>query len=187
MNLASRAPRARLLTVLFLACALALPTGCGPLLVGPASPHPNVLIPDDAAPGAIVLAPGIADAFVLPRSPGLRAISVVGWRTTLEAGFHDAFPSGRGGRTLEILAAELSFSPAALGPGGVTGGVVGHDPLQAPARATRPARRRIGILAGTARAREMVVHPRAVTDNASKAVEALYETLAAELLGKRGG
>jgi hypothetical protein len=99
--------------------ALAALTGCWHLAVGPAAPRPNVMLAQDKTPAALLLDPGIPDAFVIPGTGSVNSVPVRGWRGTLEAGFRSAFPPGSPtGRTLELIEAELTFAPAAVGFGG---------------------------------------------------------------------
>jgi hypothetical protein len=172
---------------LFLAPAVVL-TGClmgmgSNLGVEPASPRPNVLVAADKTPSALILAPGITDDFVIPPTGSVHQVPVHGWRQTLDAGFHSAFPAGGSGRKLELMEAELAFSPAAVGMGG-TRAVVAT--IRFKARLLDASGSELGVVAGTAAAKEADVSPTvpAMTDNAAKAVESLYEGLTAELLAK---
>lgn len=169
------------LSALFSSCVLTLmllATGCV-LNVGPASPHPNVMVHASEAPAALVLAPTIAESFVIPGTGSINQVNVTGWRTTLETGFHNAFPAESGsGRQLELLQAELGFSPRAVGRGG-TAAVSAN--IRFKARLVSRSGEELGVLAGTAQAREAITRPSGMTDNASKAVEAMYEMLTEEL------
>ena len=171
----------RMLATLVFASAT-LVAGCWNLAVGPASPRPNVVLAQDKTPGTIVLAPAIPDEFVIPHNASVNEVPVRAWRQTLEAGFKNAFPSG-GGRKLELLSAELSFSPAAVGRGG-TAAVVAT--IRFKARTLNASGKELMVFAGTVQAREANVSAseEGMTDNASKAVEAMYEMLTAELLAK---
>jgi hypothetical protein len=172
----------RLLATLVVASAT-LVAGCWHLAVGPSSPRPNVVLAEGKTPGEILLTPGVSDDFVIPGNASVNQIPVHGWRQTLEAGFHNAFPSGAGKRKLELLSAELTFAPAAVGRGG-TAAVVAT--IRFKARTLDGSGKELGVVAGTVQAREPNVSPTeaGMTDNASKAVEALYEMLTAELLAK---
>jgi hypothetical protein len=174
----------RLLAPLFIISVLLIP-GCwfSNLAVSPASPRPNVMLAEAKTPASLVLAPDIANDFVIPQNASMNAVPVHGWRQTLEAGFHNAFPSGSAGRKLELFSAELTFAPAAVGRGG-TAAVVAT--IRFKARVLDPSGKELAVLAATAVAREANVSPSeaGMTDNASKAVEALYEVLTAELLAK---
>jgi hypothetical protein len=169
------------LSALFPSCVLALAllaTGCV-LNVGPASPHPNVMVHANEAPTALVLAPTIQESYSIPRTGSINQVNVTGWRTTLETGFHNAFPAdGASGRQLEILQAELGFSPRAVSQAG-TAAVSAN--IRFKARLLGPSGEELGVLAGTAQAREATTSASGVTDSASKAVEAMYEMLASEL------
>ena len=158
-------------------------TGCGHLAVGPASPRPNVIVAPEKAPVSLVLAPTVPDDFVIPDSGSVNEVPVKSWRQTLTAGFQSAFPRGGVGRRLEILQAELSFGPAAVGRGG-TAAVIAQ--IRFKARLFDETGNEIGALAGTSHAREANVSASeaGMTDNATKAVESLYEVLATELIAK---
>lgn len=170
-------------TVLAVLTSAVILTGCWNLAVGPASPRPNVVVAQEKAPGALVLGPVIHDEFVVPHTASVNEVPVKGWRGTLERGFQSGFGSLHGTRKLEILEAELTFAPAAVGPGG-TGAVVAL--IRFKARVSDASGKELGVLAGTARAREAntSASEEGMTDSASKAVEALYEMLTAELLAK---
>ncbi len=159
---------------------------CGHLVVGPAVPRPNVMLAAVKVPAELVLAPTVPDAFVIPGTGSVNAVPVTGWRGTLDAGFKNAFASpGKDGRKLEILMAELSFGAAVVS--GQFGTVAVTAAIRFKARLLDASGRELGALAGTAPARESngSPTPAGMTDNAAKAVEALYETLAAELLAKQ--
>jgi hypothetical protein len=171
-------------SMLFLCFAVFGLAGCWHLAVGPAAPRPNVMLAQDKTPAALVLDPGIADTFVIPGTGSVNSVPVRGWRGTLEAGFRSAFPPGSPtGRKLELIEAELTFAPAAVGFGG-TAAVRAN--IRFKARVLDASGKEIGVLAGNAAAREANVSASeaGMTDNASKAVEALYEVLATELLAK---
>jgi hypothetical protein len=158
--------------------------GCVPLSVGPGSPRPNVIVAPDKVPAAIVLDPAIRDEFVIPGTGSVRDVTVRSWRTTLTTGYQNAFPTAGGsGRRLVLLKADLSFGPAAVSSSG-TSAVVAAIRYQA--RLLDSSGNELGAIAGNAEAREVNTSPReaAMTDNASKAVDALYEALAANLLSK---
>jgi hypothetical protein len=181
LDLEAKCPRMKpsaLLSACLLAMAFAL-AGCV-LNVGPSSPRPNVMIRASDAPTELTLAPNIQESYVIPRSASINQVNVTGWRTTLEAGFHNAFPSGdaQSGKRLEILEADLSFSPRAVGEGG-TAAVSAN--IRFKARLVGPSGEELGALAGTAQAREAITNVNGTTDNASKAVEAMYELLVAKL------
>jgi hypothetical protein len=172
----------KLVSSVLLACAVGL-AGCWHLAVGPAAPRPNVMLAQDKTPAALVLDPGIPDVFVIPGTGSVNKVPVRGWRGTLEAGYRSAFPAGSTGRTLELIEAELTFAPAAVGFGG-TAAV--RATIRFKARVQDASGKEIGVLAGNVAAREANVSASeaGMTDNASKAVEALYEALATELLAK---
>src|SRR5581483_10936065 len=87
--------------------------GCWHLEVGPASPRPNVMLTPDRVPAALVLAAAVSNDDVIPATGSVNEVPVHGWRQTLETGFHNAYGTpGVLGRKLEILEAELTFSPA---------------------------------------------------------------------------
>ncbi len=159
-----------------------LVAACGHLAVEPSSPHPNVMLPANKVPGTLVLAPEITENFTIAGNASVNEVPVRGWRSTLTAGFRNAFPSGaEGGPKLELIEANLSFAPAAVGSGG-TAAVVAT--IRFKARVIDRTGER--ALAGTVRAREAntSASEAGMTDNASKAVEALYEALAGGLLQK---
>jgi uncharacterized lipoprotein YbaY len=158
------------------AAALLL-SGCS-LNVGPSSPHPNVMVRANDAPAALVLDPSIQESFVIPRTGSINPVNVTGWRTTLENAFHNAFPEGNGGRKLEILQAELGFSPRAVSQAG-TAAVSAN--IRFKARLVSATGDELGVLAATAQAREAVTNVNDTTANAAKAVEAMYEMLASEM------
>lgn len=169
-------------SLLFSLCLFAialLDIGCV-LNVGPSSPRPNVLMHASDAPAGLVLAQGVQETYVIPRTGSINQINVSGWRTTLEAGFHNAFPTetAQNGRQLEILQAELGFSPRAVGPGG-TAAISAN--VRFKARLLGPSHEELGIFVGTAQAREAITSVSGTTDNASKAVEAMYELIANEI------
>jgi hypothetical protein len=167
-----------LLTVSIFAATLGL-AGCA-LSVGPSSPHPNVMINATDAPSALVLADNIQEIYVIPGTGSVNPVNVTGWRTTLEAGFHNAFPDGAdsSGRKLEILEASLSFSPRAVGAAG-TAAVSAN--IRFKARLVSASGEELGVLAATAQAPEAITNVSGTTDNAAKAVEAMYEMLATKL------
>jgi hypothetical protein len=166
---------------------LILVTGCGPLIVGPSSPRPDVRVPAGSAPGALVLDPSIRDAFVILDTGAVGEVNVTGWRTTLEAGFHNAFPGNgaAGGARLELLKADLAFVPAILVVNHA-GKPLGSKTIRARvhfrARLVSPSGEELGALEGNVAPRESAATFSGVTDNASKSVEVLYEALAAKLL-----
>jgi hypothetical protein len=173
----------KLLVILGLVSALAL-TGCWHLEVGPASPRPNVMLAADRVPAALVLSRGVIDDDVIPATGSVNEVPVHGWRGTLATGFHNAFAApGSLGRKLELLEAELSFAPAAAGYGG-TAAVVAQ--IRFKARLLDAQGKELGALANTVKAREpnTSATEQGMTINAAKAVEALYEMLASDLLAK---
>jgi hypothetical protein len=142
------------------------------------------MLTQDKAPSVLVIMPPVPNDYVIPSNASVNEVPVHGWRTTLEYGFRNAFPAVTGsGRKLELYEAELSFAPAAVGMGG-TAAVVAQ--IRFKARSLDPSGKELGVLAGTVRAREAntSASEQGMTSNASKAVEALYETLAAELFAK---
>jgi hypothetical protein len=160
-----------------------LGAGCVGLSVGPVVPRPNVMVSAEDVPEILVLAPAIVDDFVVPPTVSIGAVSVRGWRRTLIAAYQNAFPRGEdsgSGRQLELLSAELSFGRAVSDNAAVIG------MIRFKARVLDAAGKELGNFAGTAKAREVITSWSEVgmTDNASQAVEALYETLATELLSK---
>jgi hypothetical protein len=166
-----------------LALALAV-SGClWDLTVNPTSPRPNVVIAADKSPAVLVLAPTIASDFVIPGNGSVNDVTVHGWRQTLEAGFHAAFPTGPSGRKLELMEAQLAFGPAAAGWGG-TAAVVAS--IRYKARVLDAQGNELSVFAGTATARaaNTAANAQGMTANAGMAVEALYEGLTAELLAK---
>ena len=165
-----------------LAVAMLL-VGCGHLAVGPASPHPNVILAAAKTPGTLVLGPAVSDNFTVAGTASVNEVPVSGWRSTINTGFRNAFPSAvENGRKLELMQADLSFAPAAVGRGG-TAAVVAT--IRFKARVVDATGER-GVLAGTVHAREAntSASEEGMTDNAAKAIEALYEMLTAELLQK---
>jgi hypothetical protein len=173
----------KIVIALLVASCLSL-SACWNLAVGPASPRPNVMLAQDKTPSVLALMPTIRNDYVIPGTGSVDAVPVRGWQSTLAAGFRNAFPTlTNSGRKLELYEAELSFAPAAVGMGG-TAAVVAQ--IRYKARATDSAGKELGVLAGTVKAREANVSATeaGMTDNASKAVEALYETLATELFAK---
>jgi hypothetical protein len=158
--------------------------GCANLAVGPSSPRPNVMVGPEAVPADLVLDPAIPDKFVIPGTASVNQVPVRSWRQTLNTGYHSAFPSpGSAGRRLQLLEAGLSFAPAAVSTYG-TAAVIAS--IRFKARLVDSSGAEVARLAGTVEAREANVSPseRGMTDNAMKAVEALYEKLATELLQK---
>jgi hypothetical protein len=151
------------------------------LTVNPSSPRPNVVLAADKSPAALILAPSIASDFVIPGNGSVNAVTVHGWRQTLDAGFHAAFPAGPSGRKLELMEAELGFGPAAVGRGG-TAAVVAT--IRYKARVLDAQGNELSVFAGTATAREAntAANAQGMTDNAGKAVESLYEGLTTDVL-----
>jgi hypothetical protein len=173
----------RRISIVIVAISL-LAVGCGKLAVGPSAPHPNVMVAADAAPAGLVLGAAIADNYTIPKTASVNAVPVKGWRQTLDAGYRSAFPAAGGsGRRVELLEAELGFAPAAVSMAG-TAAVIAS--IRFKARLLDPTGGELAALAGTVEAREANVSPseQGMTDNAKKAVEALYEKLAKELLAK---
>jgi hypothetical protein len=143
-----------------------------------------VIVAPEKLPAAIVLDPAIRDEFVIPGTGSVRQVTVRSWRTTLTAGYQSAFlTAGSSGRRLLLLKADLSFGPAAVSSAG-TAAVFAAIRYQA--KLLDSSGNELGAIAGNAQAREAntSVREAAMTDNASKAVEALYEALAADLLSK---
>jgi hypothetical protein len=161
-------------------------TGCvfGDLTVNPASPRPNVVIAADKSPTTLILAPSIPNDYVIPGTGSINEVTVHGWRQTLDAGFHAAFGGGPSGRKLELMEAELEFKPAAVGQGGTRAVVAA---IRYKARVLDAQGQELSVYAGRATAREAntAANPQGMTDNASKAVESLYEGLTTELLVKQ--
>lgn len=156
--------------------------GCGSLAVGPSAPRPNVMVAAEDAPAGFVLNAAIPDSFVIPATASVNQVPVRNWRQTLNTGYHSAFPSaGSSGHRLELLEAGLEFAPVAVSRNG-TAAVIAS--IRFKARLLDSSGAEVATLAGTVTAREANVSPSelGMTDNAKKAVEALYEKLAAELL-----
>jgi hypothetical protein len=170
--------------VFLLAICFVFLTGCWDLSVGPATPKPNVMLAQSQTPSQLVLASSIQDAFTIPSSGSVNSVPVSGWRSTLEYGFHSAFPTGSpDGRRLELLLAELAFGAAGVGMGG-TAAV--RASIRFKARLLDRSGGELAVLAGTAIARDAntSASPEGMTANASQAVEVLYEKLATDLLSK---
>ena len=160
-----------------------LVTACGPLKVGPATPRPNVVVAQANTPSVVLIAPGVPDQFVIPEANGIRSVNVRGWRGTLQAAFHNAFPSGGpNGRKLELVSVELSFAPAAVSAHYGVAAIIAQ--IRYKVRLLDASGQELGAAAGTVEAREASVSAKeeAMTNNAAKAVEALYEKVTAELL-----
>ena len=177
-------PRAVLLALALSSGACFVPSmPAGHMAVGPATPHPNVVVAPEKAPGTLVLGPSVDNDFVIPATGSVREVPVHGWRATLEAAFHSAFSAPSSDRKLEILEARLSFAPAAVSRG-ATAAVTATIAFKA--RVLDGHDVELGIVAGTAQAKEanVSVTEAAMTDSAAKAVESLYEALTAELLAK---
>jgi hypothetical protein len=167
--------------MVLVAVSLLVP-GCAKLAVGPSSPRPNVMVAPEAVPAELVLDPAIPDNFLIPSTASVNQVPVRSWRQTLDTGYHSAFPSpGTSGRRLQLIEAGLSFAPAAVSMRG-TAAVIAS--IRFKARLVDSSGAEVAKLAGTVEAREANVSPseQGMTDNAMKAVEALYEKLAAELL-----
>lgn len=172
----------------FVIVTVALFAGCRPnLTVVPTTPKPNVALSADSAPAALKLADSVKDEFSTTEEGGVMAVPVKGWRSTLTKGFESAFnPSGKEGRTLEILMADLSFAPAAV--------AANHNVVAVRAQIRFKARllaadgTELGIVAGTAEARDANTSPSSetMTANAAQAVETMYEGLTSELIQKAG-
>jgi hypothetical protein len=159
--------------------------GCANLTVGPSAPRPNVMVAAEDVPAGLVLDPAIPDNFVIPGTASVNQVPVHRWRQTLEIGYRSAFPSaGSSGRRLELLEVGLSFAPAAVSKYG-TAAVIAN--IRFKARLVDSSGAEVAKLAGMVEAREANVSPseQGMTDNAMKAVEALYEKLATELLHSR--
>lgn len=168
---------------LLVGCVSAMVPAPAQLGVGPASPRPNAIVDPHKAPAALVIATEIPDAFTIPASGSVRDVPVHGWRTTLEAGFKNTYAQAASGRKLELIAAELSFAPAAVSRG-ATAAVIAQ--IRYKARLVGDEGQELGAFAGTVQAREADVTPNepAMTANASMAVEAMYEQLSSELVAK---
>ncbi len=107
-------PRMRVALCVLVAASLLVP-GCANLAVGPSSPRPNVMVGPEVVPADLVLDPAIPDNFVIPATASVNQVPVRSWRQTLNTGYHSAFPlPGSSGRQMQLLAAELSFAPAAV-------------------------------------------------------------------------
>jgi hypothetical protein len=171
----------------FIAAMALFGTGCVPLTVGPGSPRPNVIVAAEKLPASLVLDPAILDDFVIPSTGSGSEVTVRSWRTTLTAGYQSAFPTpGTSGRQLVLLKAELSFAPAAVSGGGRGGTAAVIAAVRYQAKLLDSSGNELGAIAGNAQAREPNINLRepGMTDNASKAVDALYEALVVDLLSK---
>ena len=164
--------------------AVVLSVGGCSLAVGPGSPRPNVMIAADKTPSTLVLGNDVRDAYSIPGHGSMKEVDVRGWRGTLERGFQSGFPGGNSGRKLELIAAELSFSPAAVS--GTAGTSAVFAAIRFKARLLDASGAEVGVLAGTASSGEANASPseEGMTDSASKAVSAMYEQLSTELLSK---
>ena len=112
-------------------------------------------------------------------------MQVRGWRGTIVAGFNNTFPgSGKIGRTLEILEAELSFSRVGVPTERSNEGIVAV--IRFNAKIFDKVDNELGTLSGTVFARNIVLtySHRDTTENAATAVEQMYETIAKDLLEK---
>lgn len=160
-------------------------SACSPLAVGPASPRPNVMTASGKGPSELVLGPGVSDEFIIPGGGGIDEVPVRAWRGTLTTGFANAFraSTARGIRKLELVEAQLSFSPLAVDARHHVASVVAT--IRYKSRLVDGAGNET-LLAGTVHAREPDPSPTeaGMTDNASKAVEALFEELNEKLLAK---
>jgi hypothetical protein len=142
------------------------------------------MVAPENTPAGVVLGSAIQDNFVIPGTASVGQVPVRSWRQTLELGYRSAFPVvGGSGRRIEIIEAALSFAPAAVSKQG-TAAVVAS--IRFKARMLDASGGELAALAGTVEAREANVSPseQGMTDNAMKAVEALYEKLASDLLPK---
>ncbi len=166
------------LRVLLVLCGVA---ACGNLRVDPASPRPNVDLPSAMSPAAVTLAPGIPDQVVIPKTPSVNAVPVSGWRTTLTRAFENGFKGGSKERVLVLREAELTFGPAALGPGG-TAAVRAH--IRFKSTVADPSGNELIRIFGEVEARDAATVPtaEAMTANAAQATEAMYEQIAKKIL-----
>jgi hypothetical protein len=165
-----------------LASAILLAAGCGNLRVNAATPHPNVDLPAALSPKKLELAPAIADAFVIPKTDAVNQVPVTGWRTTLARGFESGFKDSASQLVLQLREADLSFGPAALGRGG-TAAVRAR--IRFKSSLLDASGKEVGRVFGEVEARDAATSPtpEAMTANASQAVEAMYEAIAAKLAG----
>ncbi|HSC88523.1 MAG TPA: hypothetical protein VLC09_14675 [Polyangiaceae bacterium] len=165
--------------ILALAASLA---GCTPK-VGVGSPKPNVALSGDKAPAELELDAAVPDAFTTPKT-SVTAVEVTGWRTTLTNGFQAAFGGATSSYKLHIVMAELSFAPAAVSSGGGVHAV--RAQVRYKVRIVGSDGAELGVATGTVEAREAnaVASEEAMTANASQAVEAMYETISAQLSGE---
>ena len=132
----------------------------------------------------LVLGADVKDEFIIPETGSVDEVTVRGWRGTLESGFRNAYPvAGASGRKLELLTAELSFAPAVLS---LRGTLAVLAQIRFKARLLDKSGTELGALAGLVEAREVntVSTVTSLTDNAAKAVEALYEKLNVDLATK---
>jgi hypothetical protein len=168
---------------LALAIAVSFASGCAQLAVGPANPRPNVMMAAGSAPAELRLDESVRDEYVIPGNGSIGEVPVTGWRNTLTRGFRNAFTASEAsGPKLQLINADLSFSPAAVSGAGTTVAVTAT--IRFRARLVDASGAELGALAGTVHAREATASatPQGMTDNAAKAVEALYEELAAKLV-----
>ena len=68
----------RILTLAPLALLTVSLAGCANLAVAPSSPHPNVMLPADKTPAALVLAPQIPQSFTVPGTASVNEVPVRG-------------------------------------------------------------------------------------------------------------
>jgi hypothetical protein len=160
------------------------------------NPKPNIVFANPPAKVlAIRLAANVPDAFEVPPKYGVRAVNVSAWHQTLTSGFQNGFgPSftiaqsneARTELVLEIVRAELEFSPTATSRG-VVSGVEAHLIYQA--RLLDGAGKAIKASAGTASAKGSIVvtgfnayeADTLLTQSASSSVESMYEAISKEM------
>ena len=145
-----------------------------------ASPRPNVDLPAGISPTKLDLDASIADAFVIPKTDAVNQVPVTGWRTTLTRGFDSGFKGSSTQLVLQLREADLSFGPAALYTGG-TAAVYAR--VRFKSSVIDGAGKEVQRIAGEVVARDAATSPtpEAMTANASQAVEAMYESIAAKI------
>jgi hypothetical protein len=162
------------------AAAILLTAACGNLRVNAASPRPNVDLPAAISPVKLDLDPAIVDEFVIPKTDAVNQVPVTGWRSTLSKGFENGFKGGSSTFVLQLREADLSFGPAAIGPGG-TAAVRAR--IRFKSSIVDASGKELARVGGEVVARDAATSPspEGMTANASEAVEAMYEGIAAKI------
>lgn len=166
-------PLAIVLAVFQSACAYHLDVRRG-------SPRPNIVSSSASSPSRLVLGPEVLDEFIVPNTGAIYQVNVFEWRATLQAGFEAGFTPGGSAPALEIIRAELSFAPEAVDARGITRAA--RAVIRFQARTLDASGAPMEAFSGTANASEAItdISGNIPTVNAARAVETMYELIAAQ-------